>query len=215
MLDNNSRKDIQLITIGRIKTADLEVPNKFGAYTIDLLLDDQSQEAFEQGLKSGRFGNGTGFSVPVNNLGTSRFTAKVDAINRDARKKKVNLVLTEDDPFPGLHDGSIMHQKSTALVPHPEADFMVGATVAVEATVATYDFTSNDGIHRFGYSLGLIEVYWLNKCREDGDRDNPATPTKKRQAEAELIILDLLLDLKRLRRSMIDDGGAGLGAVVG
>jgi len=54
--------------VGKIKTADLGVPNKFGAYTIDLLIDDQSQEAFEQLWKSGRFGNGTGFSVPVNNL---------------------------------------------------------------------------------------------------------------------------------------------------
>jgi hypothetical protein len=91
---------------------DLEVPNKFGAYTIDLLLDDQSQEAFEQLWKSSRFGNGTGFSVPVSNLGIVRFTAKIDAINRDARKKNVNLVLGEDDPFPGLHDGSIMHRRS-------------------------------------------------------------------------------------------------------
>jgi len=62
--------------------------------------------------------------------------------------------------------------------------------VAVEATVATYDFVSNDGVHRSGYSLGLREVYWLDGCREDGDRsdDNlPATPGKKRQAESELV----------------------------
>ena len=163
------------------------MPNKFGAYTIDLLIDDQSREAFEQLWKSGRFENGTGFSVPVNNLGIARFTAKLDAINRDARKKKLNLVLTEDDPFPGLHDGSIMHRDSTALVSRPAADFTAGATVAVEATIATYDFTSSDGVHRFGYSLSLREVYWLDKCREDGDCDNPATPSKKRQAEVDLI----------------------------
>jgi hypothetical protein len=60
------------------------MPNKFGAYTIDMLIDDQSREAFEQLWKSGRFENGTGFSVPVNNLGIARFTAKLDAINRDA-----------------------------------------------------------------------------------------------------------------------------------
>jgi len=185
--DESSRKAVQLIAIGKIKTADLDVPNKFGAYTIDLLLDDQSQEAFEQLWKSGRFGNEAGSSMPVNNLGIARFTAKVDAINRDARKKKVDLVLTENDPFPGLHDGSIMHRKSAELVPRPAADFLAGATVAVEATVATYDFTSSDGFHRFGYSLGLREVYWLIECREDEDRDNPATPTKKRQAEVELI----------------------------
>lgn len=62
--DNSSRKAIQLIAIWKIKTADLEVPNKFGAYTIDLLLDDQSQEAFEQLWKSGRFRIEAGFSVP-------------------------------------------------------------------------------------------------------------------------------------------------------
>jgi len=79
-----------------------------------------------------------------------------------------------------------MHRNSTALVSRPAADFTVGATVAVEATIATYDFTSSDGIHRFGYSLGLREVYWLNKCREDGDCDNPATSSKKRQVHYEI-----------------------------
>ena len=32
-----------------------------------------------------------------------------------------------------------------------------------------------------------LEVYWLIECREDEDRDNPATPSKKRQTEVELI----------------------------
>lgn len=41
--------------------------------------------------------------MPVNNVGIARFTAKLDAINRDA--KKINLVLTENDPFPGLEKG--------------------------------------------------------------------------------------------------------------
>jgi hypothetical protein len=36
------------------------------------------------------------------NLDVARFTAKV---NRDARKKKMDFVLTEHDPFPGLYDG--------------------------------------------------------------------------------------------------------------
>lgn len=46
------------------------------------------------------------------------------------------------------------------------------------------------GLTGLGYSLGLREVYWLDGCREDGDRsdDNlPATPGKKRQAEIELV----------------------------
>jgi hypothetical protein len=69
-----------------------------------------------------------------------------------------------------------MHRKSTDLVPRPVADFVTtGTTVAVEATVATYDFTGSDGTHRSGYSLGLREVYWLH---EDEDRDNPATPAQ-------------------------------------
>src|ERR1700727_1295513 len=74
--------------------------------------------------------------------------------------------------------------KSTDLVPRHVADFVTGAIVAIEATVATYDFTGSDGSHRSGYSLGLREVYWL---REDEDRGNPATPSKKRQAGGELI----------------------------
>ena len=185
--DGSSRKAIQLITTGKIRTADLEVPNKFNAYTIDLQLDDRSRDAFEQLWKSGKSGNEAGLSVPINNLGVARFTVKLDAINRDAAKKKINLVLTENDPFPGLHDGSIMHQKSTGLVPRPVADFMAGATVAVEATVATYDFTSSDGSHRFGYSLSLREVYWLMESGEDEDQDHPSTPNKKRQADFELI----------------------------
>ncbi|KAN0079541.1 hypothetical protein V8E54_004755 [Elaphomyces granulatus] len=49
-----------------------------------------------------------------------------------------------------LHDGSIMHRKSTDLVPRPVADFVTGTTVAVEATVATYDFTGSDGTRLIG-----------------------------------------------------------------
>ena len=60
------------------------MPNKFGTDTIDLLLDDQSQEAFEQLWKSGRFENGTGFSVLVNTVSPGL----LHAINRDARKKE-------------------------------------------------------------------------------------------------------------------------------
>ena len=48
-----------------------------------------------------------------------------------------------------------------------------------------------------------LEVYWLIECREDEDRDNSETPSKKRQAEVELISLPVL---KRLRRSVTDEG---------
>ena len=72
-----------MITTGKIRTADLEVPNKFNAYTIDLQLDDRSRAALEVGQ-----GNEAGLSVPINNLGIARFTVKLDAINR--RKQKVS-----------------------------------------------------------------------------------------------------------------------------
>jgi hypothetical protein len=93
-----------LVVIGRIKSATLEVPNTYGTYTIDLLLDNESQQAFDRIWKSGKL-HGTGFNVPVNNLDVARFTAKVDSINRDARKKKMDFILTEHDLFPGLYDG--------------------------------------------------------------------------------------------------------------
>jgi hypothetical protein len=40
----------------------------------------------------------------------------------------MDLVPTEHDPFPGLHDGSKMHREldNSALVPHSAADFMAG-----------------------------------------------------------------------------------------
>jgi hypothetical protein len=79
---------------------------------VDVVLDDDSKRAFDQIWKSGKLGHDTGINIPVDDLGIARFTAKVDAINKDTRKKKVNPILTENDPFPGLHDGSIMHQKS-------------------------------------------------------------------------------------------------------
>jgi hypothetical protein len=181
---SNVHKDIQLIVIGEIRSATLDMPNTYGAYTVDVELDDDCRRAFDQIWKSSELGHDTDINIPVNDLGIARFTAKVDAINKDARKKKMNTVLKENDPFPGLHDGSIMDRKSTDLVPRHVADFVTGAIVAIEATVATYDFTGSDGSHRSGYSLGLREVYWL---REDEDRGNPATPSKKRQAEVELI----------------------------
>jgi hypothetical protein len=65
--------------------------------------------------------------------------------------KKKDLILTERDPFPGLYDGSAMHKDNTALVPRVAGDFTAGMTVAVEATVATYDFISNDWVHTVGY----------------------------------------------------------------
>jgi hypothetical protein len=51
--------------VGKIKSVDLEVPNKYDTYTIDLLHDDGSQQ--DQVWKSGRLGNRTGSSVPVKN----------------------------------------------------------------------------------------------------------------------------------------------------
>src|ERR1700743_2141644 len=100
-------------------------------------------------MKSGTLGKGTRFTVPINNQGVAKFTAKVDSFNRDARRNQMGLILTELDPFPGLHDGSGMHKDNAALVPRPAEDLTTGATVAVEATVATYDFISKDGVRRF------------------------------------------------------------------
>jgi hypothetical protein len=42
----------------------------------------------------------------------------METINRGARRRKIDLVLTERDPFPGLYDGSAMHRDDTALVTH-------------------------------------------------------------------------------------------------
>lgn len=52
------------------------------------ILDNDSQQAFDQIWKLGKLGHDTGFNVPVNDLGVARFTAKMNTINRDARRKK-------------------------------------------------------------------------------------------------------------------------------
>ena len=187
-----SRKDVQLIVVGKMKTADLGKPNKYGTYTIDLQIDEEGQQAFNTIWKTGRWGDTPGFSAPVSNQGVARFTAKLGTINREAHKKGLGLVLTEHDPFPGLHNGSGMHKDHTALIPHPAGEFTEGATVAVEATVATYNFTNEDGIRRFGYSLGIREVYWICEYRPEDEDENKrngdiATPSKRRLSEDDLV----------------------------
>jgi hypothetical protein len=193
---NGSRKDVQLIVVGKIKTADLGEPNGYGKYTIDLHIDEEDRQAFNTIWKTGKWANTPantqGYSVPVSDQGVARFTAKLETINREAQEEELDLVLTEHDPFPGLHNGSGMHKDSTTLTPHPAHEFTEGATVAVEATVATYKFTSEDGIRRFGYSLGIREVYWLCEYRsegenEDGRNGNPTTPKKRKRLEGEWV----------------------------
>jgi hypothetical protein len=178
-----------LIVVGKVKTADLRKPNRYDAYTIDLHLDEESRHAFNTIWKTGKWGNTPGYSVPVSDQGVARFTAKLGTINREAQKKGLDLVLTEHDPFPDLHNGSGMHKDSTTLIPYPAHEFTDRTTVAVEATVATYDFTNVDGIRRFGYSLGIREVYWL--CEEDEDEDrrtsNLTTPSKRKRSEDDLV----------------------------
>ena len=39
----NVQKDIQLIVVGEIKLAALDTPNPYGAYTVDVLLDDDGK----------------------------------------------------------------------------------------------------------------------------------------------------------------------------
>jgi hypothetical protein len=187
-----SHKDVQLIVVGRIKTADLEKPNRYGTYNIDLQIDEKGRQVFDSIWKTGKWGDTPGFSTPISNQGVARFNAKLEAINKEAKKKKLDLVLTEHDPFPGLYNGSGMHKNNTVLIPHPAPEFTEGATVAVEAAVATYNLTNEDGIRRFGYSLGIREVYWICEHRpEDGDEDsrndNIATPSKRRLSEDDLV----------------------------
>jgi hypothetical protein len=174
-----------LIVVGKIKPADLGKPNRYGTYTIDLQIDEESRQAFNTIWKTGKWGNTPGFSAPVSNQGVARFTAKLGTINREALEKGLGVILTEHDPFPGLHNGSGMHKDSTTLISHPAHEFTEGATVAVEATVATYDFANGDGIRRFGYSLGIREVYWICEYRpEDDDEDRPS---KRRLSEDDLV----------------------------
>jgi hypothetical protein len=81
----------------------------------------------------------------------------VDSLNRDARRNQVDLILTELDPFPGLHDGSGMHKDNAAPVPRPAEDF---TTVAVEATVATYDLHPFKFSYRNLLSFSLFLLSW-------------------------------------------------------
>ena len=47
----------------------------YGAY-----LHDDNKRAFDQIWKSGKLGHGTGFNIPVNDLGVAKFTAKMETI---------------------------------------------------------------------------------------------------------------------------------------
>ena len=187
-----SRRDVQLIVVGKIKNADLRKPNRYGTYTIELHISQEDRRGFQIIWETGKWGNTPGFSAPISNQGVAKFTARLATINREARRKKLDLVLTEDDPFPGLHDGRGMHKEGTTLISHPAQEFTEGTTVAVEATVATYDFSNEDDVRRFGYSLAIREVYWLCEYRpedkaEDGSNDNATTPRKRRLSEDDLV----------------------------
>jgi hypothetical protein len=171
-------QDVQLIIIGEIKTADLERPNSYGSYTIDIRIDEDTQHAFDQLWKSGKWGEEPEFKNPVNSEGIIRISTKINSINRHARKNKLTL-LSDDDPFPGLHDGSGMHKGNTALIPRTPQDFTEGTVVAVEATVSSYDFTNADGDRIFGYSLSIREVYWLSEYQEENWPTTPTTNRKK------------------------------------
>jgi hypothetical protein len=48
-----------LIVVGEIKLAALDTPNTYGAYTVDVLLDDDSKRAFDQIWKLGKLGHST------------------------------------------------------------------------------------------------------------------------------------------------------------
>jgi hypothetical protein len=86
------------------------------------------------------------------------------------------------------YDGRPMHAENVTLIPYPAHKFTEGTTVAVEATVSTYNFKNNDGIHRFGYSLNIREVYWLREYQpEHNDENNPTTPNNKRPAKDDLV----------------------------
>jgi len=184
----DSRKDVQLIVVGKIKSAELGKPNRYDAYTIDLRVDEEGRHAFNTIWKSGKWGSTPGYNVPLSNQGVAKFSAKLRTINREAQKKNLDLLLTEHDPFPGLHNGSAMHKGNTTLKPHPAHEFTEGVTVAVEATVATYDFSNEEGDRKFGYSLALREVYWLSEDeREDEHEGNSTTPRKRRLSEDDLV----------------------------
>jgi hypothetical protein len=45
---------------------------------------------------------------------------------------------------------------------------------------ATYDFTDRDGTRRFGYSLGVREVYWLAGSDDKNDERTPSKLKRKR-----------------------------------
>ena len=51
--------------VGKIKSVDLEVPNKYGTYTVDVMLDDVSEQAFDQVWKSGRLATGLDLVCPL------------------------------------------------------------------------------------------------------------------------------------------------------
>jgi hypothetical protein len=47
----------------------------------------------------------------------AKMDTKMDIINRDTRREKMDLVLTEHhDPFPGLYNGSAMHRDRFILM---------------------------------------------------------------------------------------------------
>jgi hypothetical protein len=173
-------KDIQTITIGSIRSRDLEAPNRYGAYTIDLDIDDETQSAFSELWKSGKWGATPEFRNPITPFRVAKFTARQSVLNKKAERGNSDLQLDDEDPFPGLHDGSRMSRDNPTLTPRPATDFKPGATVAVEATAATYDFTDRDGSRRFGYSLGVREIYWLADCDDENDERTPSKLKRKR-----------------------------------
>ena len=181
-------KDIQLIVVGKIKDANLEKPNQYGTYTIELHIDNEVRQGFNTIWKTGKWGNTPGFNNPINSEGVAKFTAKLSTINREAQRDNLDSILTENDPFPGLYDGRPMNAENVTLIPYPAHEFTEGTTVAVEATVSTYNFKNNEGIHRFGYSLNIREVYWLREYQpEENDESNPTTPKTKRPAKDDLV----------------------------
>jgi hypothetical protein len=187
-------KDVQLIVIGKIKSADLEMPNQYGTYTIQLHIDEEVRQCFDAIWKTGKWVNSPGCTLPISNEGVAKFSTKLTTINKEAREDALDQVLTENDPFPGLHDGRPMHADSAALMPYPAHKFTEGTTVAVEATVATYNFKNDDGYRKFGYALSIREVYWLRDYQPDsehinesGNSRNPTSPNKKRRSGNDLV----------------------------
>ena len=179
-------KDVQLIVIGKIKSADLDKPNQYGTYTIELHIDEEDRQCFNTIWKTGKWGNVPGFTIPISNEGVAKFSTKLSTINKEAWEDTLDSVLTENDPFPGLHDGRPMHADSVTFIPYPAHEFTEGTTVAVEATVATYNFKNQDGIRRFGYSLGIREIYWLREHQPEHD-GNSTTPNQKKRSGTDLV----------------------------